>query len=62
MYILYTISRMFLLSMTYTNTFHTKEACIKEAKLLSIEDKSNDYICVYVEENNALSAGNVRSR
>jgi hypothetical protein len=62
MYILYAISRMILLSMVYTNTFHTKEACIKEARILSEEDKTNDYICVYVEESNALFTSNVRSR
>jgi hypothetical protein len=53
---------MILLSMVYTNTFETKEACIKEARLLSEKDKTNDYICVRVEESNGLFDSNVRSR
>jgi len=62
MYTLYAVSKMLLLSMTYTNTFDNKEACLKEARNLSIEDKSNDYICVPKGEQNALSLVNVRSR
>lgn len=46
MYILYALNKMILLSLVYTNTFDNKEGCLKEARILSIEDKSNDYICV----------------
>jgi hypothetical protein len=61
MYVMYSVSRLLLMSMTTVGEYNSLEDCLEVKQQLVIQDKTHDYMCFPKGEKDAISFHDVRN-